>query len=215
MAFNAIVQTRMNFATQHLLAASRFSKTVYDVEQANHGAQFGDFYNEILHNASACILSAGASLEAYPNEIFADKAKLFPDHSTKLLEKFWSTFERKPSIDKFQMVLFLRDKPELAPGSDTLRNVRTLIELRNALTHFKPEWSGEAARHVQISRTLDGKFSPSPFLNDSNVFPRRWATAGCTRWAIKACLEFASLFEVAADLPSKYRPDVYSYDGVS
>jgi hypothetical protein len=54
------------------------------------------FWDEILHNSIACVFASTASLEAFANELFDDRANVFPGYSTELLDKLWETFEMKP-----------------------------------------------------------------------------------------------------------------------
>jgi hypothetical protein len=195
---------RMNFAVQHMLAAARFSRQVLELEREHQGEAFGPFFDDILHHATACIFAASASLEAYANELFFDRATAFPDYSSELLDKLWEIFEQKPTLDKFGFALLLRDRPKMDRGARPYQDVTALIELRNALTHFKPEWDNEAVRHRDVSERLRGRFIPSSFLDDALIFPRAWATHGCTKWAVESCLAFATEFERLAQLPVKY-----------
>ena len=89
-------------------------------------------------------------------------------------------------------------------GNRPYQDVAAMIDLRNSLTHFKPEWEDEADRHQKLSERLRGRFTPSPFLSDALIFPRRWATYGATKWAVESCLSFAEEFEGLADLGPKY-----------
>ncbi len=200
----ATVSVRTNFAVQHMLAAARFSRRVAAVEGEHVGELFGDFWGEILHDATGCVLTAVASVEAYANELFFDRATAFPGYSSELLDKLWETFEQKPTLEKFGFALILRGKPPLDMGTRLQQDVAAVIELRNSLTHFKPEWDTEAVRHKKLSERLKGRFVPSPFLNDALIFPRRWATHSCTQWAVGSCLAFAAEFERIGDLPTKY-----------
>ena len=205
----AKISTRMNFAVQHHFAAARFSRSVTAIENAHAGEEIADFWDEILHNSVACVFSCAASLESYANEMFVDRDVAFPSYRSELLDKLWETFELKPILEKFEFALLLREKRKLDRGTRAYESASALIELRNALTHFKPEWTDLATRHRKLSKRLDGKFSPSPFLNDELVFPRRWATQGCTKWAVETVLSFAREFEALGDMPPKYDNSVW------
>jgi len=103
-------------------------------------------------------------------------------------------------------------KPKLDRGKAPYQDVKILIDLRNALTHFKPEWENEADEHKKISDKLGGKFTGGPFLKtDPLLFPRRWACHGCTAWVVLSAMEFAREFEKLSGLLSKYggAPDKY------
>jgi hypothetical protein len=196
---------RVNLAVLHMIGAARFSQRVREIEIENAGHEFGDFWPEILHQSSACIFAAVASLEAYANDLFFDRKTVFPGFASPLLDKLWETFEQKRTLDKFEFALLLRDKQQLNNGASPYQDVAAVIELRNGLTHFKPEWDNEAVRHRKISERLQNRFTPSTFLNDELLFPRRWTTHGCTKWAVESCLSFAEEFERLAGLEPKYK----------
>src|SRR5262249_13578312 len=153
-----------------------------------------------------------ASLEAYANELFSDRAKIFSGYSPELLHDLWETYEEKPILDKFEFALLLLSKPKLDQGAGPYQDVRVLIALRNALTHFKPEWENEAEEHQKISDKLASKITGSAFFkSDARLFPRRWASHDCTIWAILSAMAFAKEFERLADFPAKYGGDLSRY----
>jgi hypothetical protein len=192
---------RFNFSIEHLLAAAHFSRHVAELEQANGGELSGAFFDEILWFSSACVFSSCAGLEAYVNELFIDHAEHF------------QTVERRPTsggsrsgsktLDKFDKALRLKQKPLLDLDSRPTEDVRALFELRNRITHFKPEWDSERGAHQHVSQQLANRFAPSPFLSDTELFPRRWATHGCTKWAVESCVEFLNVFESRAGVPAR------------
>ena len=191
-----------------MLAAARFSRRVAELEESNRSQEFGSFWEEILHNSIASIMCCSSSLEAYANELFFDRGTVFPKFSTPLLDNLWETYERKTTLEKFEFALLLSEKPSIDKGSTPYRDVQIVVELRNALVHFKPEWDTQADRHLKLSKKLENKFDPSPFLNDKLIFPRRWATHGCTSWGVHSCLKFAAEFERLSNLPPKYHQSI-------
>jgi hypothetical protein len=193
-----------DLSVQHMLGAARFSRSVGEIERKHAGEQFGEFWDEILQLSSACNFASVAALEAYANELFFGRAKNFPGFSSTLLDRLWETFERKSLTEKFEFALLLRDKPRMDSKTSPYKNITALVELRNGLTHFKPEWEDEAKRHKELSNLLRNYFAPSPFLSDRLLFPRRWATHACTKWAVESCLAFSNEFEQLADLDSRF-----------
>ena len=195
---------RTNFSILHLLAAAHFSRHVADLEQAHTGEPFGAFFEEIVWFSSACVLSCSAGLEAYANELFVDRSEHFPDLRPEVADKLWELFEQKPTLEKFDMALLLKKKPVLDRGSRPTQDVAALVALRNGLTHFKPEWENEQMMHAKLSQKLAHRFVPSPFLAVAeSIFPRRWATHGCTQWALKSCFDFLTGFESLAGVPAR------------
>jgi hypothetical protein len=150
----AMATVKVNLAVQHMLAAARFSREVHALESQHKGQQFGDFWEGILHYATASVLASVASLEAYANELFSEREKLFPAYSTALMNNLWETYEQKPILEKFAFALLLLRKPDMDRGARPYQDVKILIELRNALTHFKPEWMNEPEEHAKISAKL-------------------------------------------------------------
>lgn len=200
----ATATVRTNLSIQHLLGAARFSRQVAEIEAANAGRPFGGFFEEILWFASACVLSSVAGLEAYANELFVDRSEHFPELSANIADKLWELFEQKPLLEKFDMALLLKQRPLLNRGVAPTQDVVALIALRNGLTHFKPEWDNEQAVHARISQQLGHRFVASAFLpNSEGVFPRRWASHGCARWAVASSFEFVREFEAQAGVPPK------------
>ncbi len=101
------VAVRVNLAVQHMLAAARFSREVGNLERDHKGEKFAAFWEGIFHNATACILTTVAILEAYANELFSDRKTLFPEYSPDLMHELWETYEQKPILEKFHFALLL------------------------------------------------------------------------------------------------------------
>jgi hypothetical protein len=201
----ATLTQKMNLAVQHLLAAARFSREVGVLENEHVGQRFGAFWESIFHSSIACVLTSVASLESYANELFSDREKVFLGYHPDLLHELWETYEQKPILAKFEFALLLLNKPEINRGASPYQDIKVLIDVRNALTHFRPEWMNEADEHAKISAKLDGKIVGSPFLPESEIlFPRRWASHNCTTWAVSSVTAFARNFEQHAGLPPKY-----------
>lgn len=208
MEIKATGRQRPNFAVQHMIAAARFARLCYKVEDDNAGAPFGPFYDEIINYVTATILSSVASLEANINEIFADVRDhiiVFDGLDMNLLTEIWDLIEQKPILEKYQFALVLKKKEKMNKGDQHYQYVDTLIKVRNALVHFKPEWIDDQQEHEKISKLLRGKFPFSPFLNENDpIFPMRCMTHGFADWAVRSSLEFAQWFTHCADLPNRF-----------
>ena len=151
------------------------------------------------------MLTAAASVEAYANELFFERDTVFPGYTSDLLNELWETYERKTPHKKFDFALLLRKSPILDWGKPPCQDVKALIDLRDALMHYKPEWDNEADRHQKISDLLRYKFDPSPFPNDDPlIFPLRWASHSCTKWAVKSAVEFTNEFAKVGGLPETF-----------
>lgn len=206
MTLVANATLRMNLAIHHLLGAATFAREVKAIEAEHAGEPFGEFFERILWYSSACVLSCAAGLEAYANEMFVDRATHFPDLPAPVADKIWELLEPKTPVEKFDMAVLLRDKSVLDRGTEPTQGVVVLTKVRNALTHFKPEWDNEQVEHAKLAKALSGRFAPSLFLPSSeSLFPRRWASAGACEWAVTTCVEFLLAFEAKAVLHSRVR----------
>jgi hypothetical protein len=204
-SMTAIAFLRVNLAVQHMLAAARFSRDVGELERDHENQPFGEFWESIFHSAIACVLTTVASLEAYANELFSDRITVFPKYSHELLHNLWDTYERKPMLDKFDFALLLLRKPKLVRGVRPYQDIKILVDLRDALIHFKPEWEHEAVEHKKLSKALHSKTKGSPLFPKSELlFPRRWASHSCTMWVVRSAVDFSKKFEQRAGLPAKY-----------
>jgi hypothetical protein len=208
MEIKATGRQRYNFAVQHMIAAARFARLCYKVEDENAGAPFGPFYDEIVSYVMATILSSVASLEANINEIFADLRDgfiVFDGLDMNLVTELWDLIEKKPILEKYQFALVLKKKDRMKKGDKKYQSVDTLIKVRNALVHFKPEWLDEQQEHKAIGKLLRGKFPLSPFFNKNDpIFPMRCMTHGFADWAVRSSLEFTKCFTQIADLPNRF-----------
>lgn len=202
------LRQRSNFAVQHMMAASRFARLCYEVERDNAQSAFGPFYDEIIHYVTATVLFSVASIEANINETFTDIRDgliVIDGLDINLLSEVWSLIEGKPILEKYQFALVLKKKSRMNTGYQFYQYASTLIKVRNAFVHFKPEWLGEQEEHENLGKALSGKFELSPFLAESDpIFPMRCMTYGFAEWAVESSLEFTKSFSQQAELPNRY-----------
>jgi hypothetical protein len=137
-----------------------------------------------------------AAVEAHFNEWMAD---LGADHT------FLSLIERRPLIDRHNLYLWHTGQKRFDSGKAPAQPMADLIEMRDALLHFRPEWHDERKRHARLADRLDGKFPTSPFLTVSEpFFPRRCMSHGCAAWAVRSARDFADAFAGAICVKSKF-----------
>jgi hypothetical protein len=112
---------------------------------------------------TGAVLSAVASLEATINELFIDAQHKDPytfegadPEFAPLLAERWKGVERKrwSTLRKYQLVLNLAKKQEFDRDGSPYEEVDSLIDLRNALVHYKPEWDTDQKRHKKIEDRL-------------------------------------------------------------
>jgi hypothetical protein len=150
------------------------------------------------------VAAAVAALEAHYNEILLNymsplRASMHPS----LFDRLWRRMERGDSLlEKYNFMLQLLGKPPLPKGASSYQDVVALIKLRNALIHYKYEWSDQQTTHNELSTTLQSYLNPSPIVPPKGtLFPDYWMSHECTTWAVKSCVAFAKLFDAQAGLP--------------
>ena len=200
----ATASSRTSLSIVHLLSAAQFARATGEIEKRHEGQPLGDFWDDLYAQSIATVLTTVAGIEAYANELFVDHAQVFPDLRVDVMAKLWELYEQKPTREKFEFALLLRQGGPFDRGAAPFQDVAALIRLRNALTHYKPEWSDQLDEHAKLSKSLEHRASPSPFLPlTESLFPRAWASHGSTTWAMRSAVAFLSDFERRAKLDSR------------
>ena len=117
------------------------------------------------------------------------------------LRSIWNTTASKTTIlDKYDIVLTLCDLPTFNKGTSPYQGVANLIKLRNALTHFVPEWqpSGGATEDAELdalSKSLRRVFPENTLAGRHEpFFPYRCLGYGLSKWAVTQSVAFVTEF---------------------
>ncbi len=158
------------------------------------------------------ILSAVTFLEAMINELFteageADKEHLgvLKDEQLSLLTRMWCRGIPRTGkfsiLIKYEVFLDLLNDPQFKKGEKIYQNVTRLISLRNALTHYEPEWQPAGVTELpkdqqhKFQKDLSGLFKLNPLTGDGNpFFPAKCLGHGCAEWAVNAAIIFSDKF---------------------
>lgn len=165
----------------------------------------------------SAVLLAVAALEGTINELFADavdnpagRACTLPESSKSRLAEAvrLGALDRVSVLDKFQMALILTTGVPLETGRQPYQDAHSLVSLRNALVHYRPEpvvtigWDKEMKG---LERKLGRKFKPNPLAGAGNpYFPDRCLGSGCAEWAAKTAIGFLEDFHLKVGLPSPH-----------
>jgi hypothetical protein len=133
--------------------------------------------------STVAILSAVAALESTINEFFLDAVhgtlKGISQKGIDALKDTWPNLEppkaqkgRKfaSTLQKYQAALKELSKEKFSEDAKPFSTAGYVIKLRNALVHYKPEWSYEQAEHSELTQKLEGQFAPNPFQPRNQVF---------------------------------------------
>lgn len=220
----ANMMQRYNLAVRHMIAAALFARHCYKVEEENKGSQLGPFFEEISSYASASVILAVAALEAHINEILADVGEESIEIDNLKLKNStipWKEVKRYSALNKCSYFCEIRGvSKKFDKEKDEYKLVELLIDLRNRLIHYYPEWheldssaeqniqwkkSGRININKEISEKLKGKFRFSPFFKDpSPIFPDRCMSHSCADWAVRSSLDFIKWFANIAGIETPF-----------
>ncbi|MFA6333869.1 MAG: hypothetical protein WCX22_13025 [Methanoregula sp.] len=221
------IRFRDCFSVRYLQSAAVLCRLGYAIEQDGRekGVSSQDFL--IRHEAFILnsVLSTVAFLESTINELYADAADdayFFADEEHEALLRTigerWrneKNFDRAPMISKYQKILAIAGKSPFDEGDQAYDNVRTLVEIRNHLMHYKREWvvirkgaaagKGPETTVDKFEKLLYRKFSTNPLAPKNRpFFPDQCLGHGCAEWAIVNSVIFTDEFYRRLDLPVPY-----------
>lgn len=206
LTMRATAKTRMNLALHHLFAACRFSARILEIEGIYKSQSVGAFWEEILHNALGVATLTAACLECYANEFYFEGSILANTLNSPATSAIADLIDKESVLRKYEVALAIRSGKTLPYGDLVIQNVDALIKLRNAVVHFRPEWFAEPGAHERLSRRLNQKFDPSPFLSGEPLFPSAWASASFASWALATVVEFLDYFCLEAGIANPLDP---------
>jgi len=206
---------KLPLSIDHLQAAVLFAFQARDLELRSATPRLFDSRAENQAAAMACILSAVAYLEANINEFFANTAEHGPEAPSDIdsiavegLRRLGKLVAQKASVlEKYDTALALCDRPEFDRGAPPYQAVALLIRLRNALTHFTPEWQSgggwphEEAELAKLSKSLRRAFPENNVTEDHQpYFPYRCLGYGSSKWAVTNSIAFVKEFRARLGL---------------
>ncbi|MGH7695849.1 MAG: hypothetical protein ACRENH_12750, partial [Gemmatimonadaceae bacterium] len=203
---------------RHLIGSARFfaqrARAVEDRALQDHGKQGASAAGVLVRHrsyVSGAILSAAAFLEASINELYLELHGLKSGEGTRLprrvlavLGRFWSDIERAPVLHRYQVVLMVADAERFDERRAPFQDADSLMKLRDALVHFRPEGPETRRRLRTLEQRLRNRFEPSPLAPaDSDWFPDQCLSAGSAEWAVQSADEFTGEFCTRMALPAR------------
>jgi len=164
--------------------------------------------------AIGAVVSAACFLEAAINELYLAAVDKNPnvipsEHDREVLASVWDDLEgqaRSSILTKYQLALALTRRARFDTGANAFQDAENVVNLRNALVHYKPEWSNALKKHQTLANRLRGKFGQNPLLprqGSIEFFPHRCLGYGCAKWAADSALRFYSEFTQRMGLPQR------------
>lgn len=203
--FSPRIGVRQYFAAEHLWAARLASGLCREAEKAVVKEGFSGVDYRVRSFALMAITESVAFLDAYVSEIWQDAADAEPGttnprldgmtEETKMLLRElrqYDAVERSLRLlEKFDAVLHAARKGKVDKRRHPYQDVQPLIQLRNALIHFKPEtqWSDEEHK---LKKRLQHRLRENPLLRNTQPwFPHQPLCADGAEWAWRSSLAYA------------------------
>lgn len=210
VGLTASVQGRHNLVWHHLWNARRAARLCREREAVLTRQDYRHPDVEQNGTAMVAVMSAAAFLEALVNEVFLDTADpslrssglldgISEDGVTAMSDKWTASpsAEREGILEKYKLAIRCVSAT-MDFGRDPTQSVQLLIRLRDALTHYKPEWQGDA---TNLYADLRRKLPVNPRVAEVNPwFPHQALSADLAEWACERSVEFAKEWWAAMGL---------------
>jgi hypothetical protein len=207
-----------------LTSACNFAQIASQIEMTSFSKkESDDVINveavELNSYVTSVIFSTVAFLEACINEFFCDihEANAYSfkvsTKEEKLIQEMWNAgIPRSASysiLDKYQVALSLLGKSKLDKSKGPSQDVKEIVNLRNALVHYEPEWRDWVdSKNSQdnFHKRLRGKFETNKlFSSKEPFFPNLCLGSGCANWAVQKAVQFTDEFYAQIDQDPNYR----------
>jgi hypothetical protein len=197
------LSTRSYFSTRFLWTAFDAVDRASEIE-AEHDS--GESRFDIAHHSAVLtsIIASASFVEAAVNELFQDAADdhnlgeeyLGPIDPTvhARMAALWGASREGRSLEpigKWQLLLTLADAEPFGLGAEPYQSVALVVQLRNALVHYRPESIFTDEAHA-LEGKLAGRFPPNALMAGAGNawWPSHCLGAGCAVWAASAARSF-------------------------
>jgi hypothetical protein len=204
----------------HIKAAALFAKLSYEREDKyDESKSSSELRDEHRSYVIGSIITAVCYLEATINELFTDvedisRSNEWSPDVTQRMKETWRDERKLRLIDKYEKALCIVKSESFDRGAEPYQSAASLISLRNALIHYKPEWIGTGESYNQtlnekLRQKLENKIKKlNPMTREGSLFfPHRCLGYGCAKWAVESSLNFSNEFFSKIGLPSNLDQD--------
>ena len=210
-----VARHKINFAFRYLKFAAYNAKICGEIEE-EHGKSktLKLYFNEGLKDKLAshcisCLWFCNSSLESYISEVFQSRMRCFSEVPQNYFEIIYGAMERKNVIEKLDSLLKIKDKA-IDASREPWQSLKLMIDVRNSLIHFNPEWSDDNGEHKRLVKRLDSfKLKPKFYQNPGidSWYPLDYFGYKFSEWAVQVTMNVYASLEV--DI--KYFGDDYAY----
>ncbi|MFI9576052.1 hypothetical protein ACIG5D_31900 [Microbispora rosea] len=215
MAESVRVLKRAYFSTYHLYAARYAAEEAQtrETELAGEGNRFDIRHRGLVLSA---IAESAFFLEAAINEVFQDahdghtiSIDSLGEECLSAMAAVWKATDQGkrqvPALDKYDLALRLAGKEPFLTGAAPYQNAARLVQLRNHLVHYRPEYVSNDTTN-SIGKMLKNLVVPNALMDESNPwFPDRALGAGCADWAWRSARALTDEFARRLGLQLNYQ----------
>ncbi len=216
------MRLRHSYSIKHLINATQLCRNAYEIEKKiteikSKSKEEKEFIsNQYSAYVNSAVILSVASLESKINEFIynikdgcAPKELQNPlyiksnETISSILDMESNIFERLSLLDKYEFAFSIYNISSFEKGRKPYQDVKLLINLRNSLIHYYPEYQlvGEEKHpeHEQhkFEKQLKEKFAINPFYADTGnpYYPDKCIGYGCAEWAVKSSIAFIDEFD--------------------
>jgi hypothetical protein len=206
MRVTLTVTVKAGLSSLHLNSSILFANVCSQIEDEESNLPWPQpSWDKARSYASAAVILAVAALESSVNELYqqaidrdVEALKSLTKEQMSLLEQLWPEIERFPILRKYQVALTVKHGNGMDIGKEPYQSASSLVEFRNGLVHFKPEWDDSLDAHLKLENRLRQYFKQSRLTEketgDMVWFPKRCLGAGSAIWAAKTAIRFSKEF---------------------
>jgi len=215
-AENVIVKSRKYLSIQFVQSAAYFTCEAKRRELNGAPPSKPDYLQHQSYVIGAIWMASGF-LEAYINELFSDAAEDYREFLNPLEKEVIDLLGRKWKqgiprdkprgegsriLQKYEVFLDIAHKTAFDREVPPYQDVQVMIDLRNALMHYEPEWMLNVSTAPlqptdmhKLEKRLKGKFELNPLTGAGNQFyPDKCLGHGCAKWCVESSMSLVDQF---------------------
>ncbi|OMF16589.1 hypothetical protein BK131_00905 [Paenibacillus amylolyticus] len=218
MTDNYEITLKTNFSFNQIQSAVFLARSALEVAKNKNNSN--DVVTRIQYESyvTGALLCTVGYLEATINEFFSNikdenynNNKRLKPKKRELINSMWELGIPKTAkysiLEKYQIALTLADKSPFKKGVSPYQDVYLLIQVRNAITHYEPEWVKtesefpEKITEQALEKKLKNKFGLNSFANSPDpFFPDKCLSYEFIKWGIHSSMKLTEMFFEELDL---------------
>lgn len=195
-----------SFTAQFLMASSLFVKRAHALESEVtksklEDAQIHELECEHKGLITSVLMQCSAALETAAYQVTHDG----PGHhlgsngvnqeQKAFLNQLCDLVDDQPTTERFSLILRLLKIPDFDYGIKLCQDVSLLVEIRNALVHYKPKAVYPFDSEKLLAKLKPKNLALSPFPGAQSIyFPNACLSASLGDWCVRSTFSFLDAF---------------------